>query len=170
MLLPSMDKSHHSSGSLFYCYIRSDLIHSPHFPDGVTESQGVKEITQVHSWQEGGEGFQTQCTALHILTLDPCFWAPGEPLVSLFTCISFLGQWRPAALWECPLHLQHCPESHREGQLHRHSRRHQRCGGAHVCHLGQGCGEDGGHRRAAEARSECLLLAPLHPWGRWVCR
>ena len=80
------------------------------------------------------------------------------PLISLFTWNFFLGQWRPAALWECPLHLQHCPESHREGQLHSHSRGHQRCGGAHVCHLGQGCGKDGGHRKAAEARSECPVL------------
>ena len=153
-----MDMSHHSSGSLSYYYIRSDLIHSPHFPDGVTESRGGEEITQVHSWQEGGERFQTQCIALHSLTLDSCFWAPGVPLISLFTWNLFLGQWRPAALWECPLHLQHCPESHREGQLHSHSRGHQRCGGAHVCHLGQGCGKDGGHRKAAEARSECPVL------------
>lgn len=127
--------------SPFYFIPQKMIKYHLHSLAGASESQKVEDIC-AHS--QGWQVIEGECLMLQTLMLHTLVQVQWFLTSLVLICIFSLFQWGPTALWKCPLHLQHCPESYWEGQLHSHSRGHQWRGGTHVSDLGQGCGKNRG--------------------------
>lgn len=152
LLPPSLDQSHYSLGSLLL--YNTEMMSSP-LPRSFSMwgKLALEKFTYVNIVVKRKREDPNSCCGT--LDADTRCSSLGLRGVSSHLRHShgvfLLCQWGPAAFWQCPLHLQHRPESDREGQFHSHSRGHQRGGGADVCHLGQGRGKNQSHGRVGQA-------------------